>query len=831
MYRWVLLTCFIYLYSFLNAYNDVSKVESCLAEDELCVCLKEFHHTEILSERALSIYFSVGYNCEDYSIEQKMDQLKKARMVWDSIGYKGYRYLNSYYIIVDYYKSEHPDIDSIQKYTDVILSFDHDESDYSIFYYHKAKLDYINSFSKYGDSYYAFDLYDEYVNSNEFFRLSSIDQATTYASLISATGNIYNDVYINDALFLIGDVRIFIDSIQRHTSLDRSENEYLNKLKEYLQYAEAYCKDKKRDYDSALAGYQDYFNSLSFREDLISPAVAANSIATMYLNLGDYPLTKVWANKSIELFNKQNDTSYNYIPFLVIGQAYQELSMPDSAVWYLSIGLKKSLNKVLMDKRFDKDDLLDMRSPEYVIRYLIELLSIDLELLGDENERHSFERKKERIASFLQLIESYHEDWLSIYNIKRIANEYFEVISLFDLKHSNAEEFFWNSNSIKSSYYNKKDGKGEEANCMSFISERHEAVVQFSEVGNYLYSLVYYESAYTMRKVLHLDSLNSLRMSYLACIRDQCSSYDELSKPFQVVVPIEFMNVNNVLIIPSAGIADLPLEYFFRQGIGDKINVAISPFLKSPSQNDYFYSYDISAYLDSFTTKTELLRGRETIELDVLKGVKLESTYLKDLDSSVKGLASKDDFYSKALRGRIFHFSGHYFFDSIYPNKSALILRNDSKVEFVTLDDISKMTSHNKLVILNACQTGKGQLLSHEGVLSLGTSFLNSGAEAVVSTLWPVNDRAAAILMTYFYKELKKGKRKDEALRQAKLTYLAQADPEYQHPYYWAAFVAMGDMSPLFDPYKKWKIGGGVLSLLLISGLGFRKFSSKKVAA
>ena len=77
--------------------------------------------------------------------------------------------------------------------------------------------------------------------------------------------------------------------------------------------------------------------------------------------------------------------------------------------------------------------------------------------------------------------------------------------------------------------------------------------------------------------------------------------------------------------------------------------------------------------------------------------------------------------------------------------------------------------------------------------------------------------------MKYFYSELDNGTSKDEALRQAKLTYLDQADPEYQHPYYWAGFIAMGDMSPLFFPKTKWYYGGLVLFGLCLLGFVYKK--------
>ena len=62
---------------------------------------------------------------------------------------------------------------------------------------------------------------------------------------------------------------------------------------------------------------------------------------------------------------------------------------------------------------------------------------------------------------------------------------------------------------------------------------------------------------------------------------------------------------------------------------------------------------------------------------------------------------------------------------------------------------------------------------------------------------WAVNDATTAKLMGYFYKYLAEGLQKDRALQLAKLEYLENADPAQSHPYYWGAFVVMGDNSPI----------------------------------
>jgi len=81
--------------------------------------------------------------------------------------------------------------------------------------------------------------------------------------------------------------------------------------------------------------------------------------------------------------------------------------------------------------------------------------------------------------------------------------------------------------------------------------------------------------------------------------------------------------------------------------------------------------------------------------------------------------------------------------------------------------------------------------------LFLPQTFAYAGAKSIVTSLWSVQDEQTKNLMLRFYRHLKKGLPKDEALRQAKLGYLAKCAPERAHPYYWAGFVGIGDMRAL----------------------------------
>ncbi|WP_224367230.1 CHAT domain-containing tetratricopeptide repeat protein [Hyalangium versicolor] len=98
-----------------------------------------------------------------------------------------------------------------------------------------------------------------------------------------------------------------------------------------------------------------------------------------------------------------------------------------------------------------------------------------------------------------------------------------------------------------------------------------------------------------------------------------------------------------------------------------------------------------------------------------------------------------------------------------------------------------------ELVVLAACDTGRGDIKLGQGVSGLRRALVVAGAETIVMSLWKVNDETTRMLMERYYRNLLAGQGRSAALRDAMRT-LREARP---HPHFWAPFISLGRDAPL----------------------------------
>ncbi|HEX8845170.1 MAG TPA: CHAT domain-containing protein [Pyrinomonadaceae bacterium] len=190
----------------------------------------------------------------------------------------------------------------------------------------------------------------------------------------------------------------------------------------------------------------------------------------------------------------------------------------------------------------------------------------------------------------------------------------------------------------------------------------------------------------------------------------------------------------------------------------------------------------------------------------------------------------------------ILHFATHGFLDPKRPEFSGLVLSTvnpdgRSQNGFVGLQDIYGLRAPVSLVVLSACQTALGKDVRGEGLLGLTRGFMYAGASSVLSSLWKVEDKATAELMKRFYDNmLHKGMTPAAALRAAQNS--IRQEPNWQSPYYWAAFTLQGDYRQVIrttpavatSVYPKIIAGGVLFAMLTGVGWWYRRHRSRRSA-
>ncbi len=187
-----------------------------------------------------------------------------------------------------------------------------------------------------------------------------------------------------------------------------------------------------------------------------------------------------------------------------------------------------------------------------------------------------------------------------------------------------------------------------------------------------------------------------------------------------------------------------------------------------------------------------------------LTNVPLETKAVQEQFSNTKKLENQDFTISnleqeiKNTAYPIIHVATHAQFGTI-PEDTFLVTGNNDKLTINQLETLLRETNNNsnlvELLALTACQTAVGD---DRSTLGLAGVALQAGAKSAMASLWSVGDESTANLVAEFYNQLRQSKiTKAQALQLAQLKLInakeTEIDIQYNHPYYWAPFIIIGN--------------------------------------
>jgi CHAT domain-containing protein len=273
-------------------------------------------------------------------------------------------------------------------------------------------------------------------------------------------------------------------------------------------------------------------------------------------------------------------------------------------------------------------------------------------------------------------------------------------------------------------------------------------------------------------------------------------------------------DIDTLIIVPTESLSLIPVQALPLPSRGSAVRGLVSddPTSHAPADDlaprTLLIDRFAVAYLPSASTLQFLRFGLPSASPDLFLGAigDLSVEGLPALPGSLDETAAIQKLYPRATRvtGPAFtheaavkallehqevHFATHGLFEEQAPLFSALVTAPaPGQPSRLSLYELMDLNLKARLVILSACETDRGQLTGGDEGAGLTRTFLQAGAENVVSSLWKVSDESTALLMESLHAHLRAGESTPLALRHAEL----QVRRKFPQPFYWAAFVDTG---------------------------------------
>jgi len=384
-----------------------------------------------------------------------------------------------------------------------------------------------------------------------------------------------------------------------------------------------------------------------------------------------------------------------------------------------------------------------------------------------------------------------------------------------------------------------------QAKAVQFALEEDQAVISYFTADTVLYSfLITKDKLEVSESGIGEDFQDQITGMYKGITLQLDEDYIENAQQlYTLLMPFQLDDkIGHLIFVPDGRLVSLPLEALLSESLDPHRDKDLShlPYLLK----DYRISYapSVSIFHQQKSTVSELdqtqvnrIMALAPVFEDQVLANETSRAYLEPIDDkqrsfmlngqSVSSLpATKDEILSiqevflandipamsyltssateaqikreEVAKSKYLHIATHGFVNESHPDLSGLMFYPDPSSQedgILAAAEVYSLRLSADLVSLSACETGIGKLTTGEGILGLSRAFLYAGAKNLMVSLWKVADRSTAQLMGSFYREHLNNREKNYAyaLRQAKLNMISSEN--FNAPYYWSAFVLIGE--------------------------------------
>ena len=360
------------------------------------------------------------------------------------------------------------------------------------------------------------------------------------------------------------------------------------------------------------------------------------------------------------------------------------------------------------------------------------------------------------------------------------------------------------------------------------LTDETAVIEYYADDGNGIYVFIITK---TMTKLLKVNSPEDIRESIqkfrnAILDRDEAKtnrlSWEIYKELFSTVKLSLDSGIKRLIIIPHSYISLIPFEALNTVN-SDKPDWLI---------NKYCISYSLSSSL-LFNNVSEKLNNGNLVSIAPEFNRMASLPFCKRMSEQIADewngkifdpvKESSIAFLKNQSNTAILNFATHSKTNLNNPLSSCIYF---SDIDSLMLEDLYSLKFNANLAVLASCETGFGKIVEGEGVIDFARGFAYAGCRSTITTLWKVDDKITAEILSKFFQYLEKGLEKNTALQNSKRDYLTNCKTsELASPFYWSGIVLTGNTSPVIFKnrinYTNYYLFA--ILVLLFSGLWFYK--------